>query len=235
MEYITIIWQAFFSVVALFVLTKLMGYRQISNMSVFDYINSITIGSIAAEMATDMGGDYLKCLVAMIVYAIFAVVLSKICQKSVTLRRLINGKAITLFMHGKLYKENLKKAKMDVDELLIECRINGYFDLSQIEAIVLEPNGKISILPITENKPITPKDLGITPTQEELFANIIVDGQILKYNLEHINRDEQWVKQQLAIHNIKSVNDVFLAICDRQGNFYAYEKIKHTVDKDVLG
>lgn len=235
MDYITIVWQAFFSVIALFLLTKLMGYHQISNMSVFDYINSITIGSIAAEMATDVNGDYLKCLAAIIVYAIVAVTLSKICQKSITLRRLINGKAITLYMHGKLYKENLKKAKMDVDELLIECRINGYFDLSQIEAIVLEPNGKISILPITENKPVTPKDLGITPTQEELFANVIVDGQILKYNLEHIDRDEQWLQQQLATQNIKDVEDVFLAICDRQGNFHAYKKIKHTVDQDVLG
>ncbi len=235
MEYITIIWQAFFSVISLFVLTKLMGYRQISNMSVFDYINSITIGSIAAEMATDMNGDYLKCLVAIVVYASFAVILSKICEKSITLRRLINGKAITLYMHGKLYRENLKKAKMDVDELLTECRISGYFDLSQVEAIILEPNGKISILPVTENKPITPKELGITPTQEELFANIIVDGQILKYNLKHIDRDEQWLQQQLAKQNIKNVKDVFLATCDRQGNFYAYEKIEHIVDKDVLG
>lgn len=234
MEYITIIWQAFFSVVSLFFLTKLMGYRQISNMSVFDYINSITIGSIAAEMATDMDGDYLKGFVAMIVYAVFAIALSKICQKSINLRRLINGKAITLYMHGNLYKDNLKKAKMDVDELLIECRINGYFDLSQIEAIVLEPNGKISILPVTKNKPITPKDLGITPTQEELFANIIVDGQILKYNLKHINRDEQWLHQQLAVQNIKSVDDVFLAISDRQGNFYAYEKSKHIADNNIL-
>lgn len=212
-----------------------MGYRQISNMSVFDYINSITIGSIAAEMATDMNGDYLKCLVAIVVYASFAVILSKICEKSITLRRLINGKAITLYMHGKLYRENLKKAKMDVDELLTECRISGYFDLSQVEAIILEPNGKISILPVTENKPITPKELGITPTQEELFANIIVDGQILKYNLKHIDRDEQWLQQQLAKQNIKNVKDVFLATCDRQGNFYAYEKIEHIVDKDVLG
>lgn len=235
MEYITVIQQAIFSVISLFVLTKLMGYRQISNMSVFDYINSITIGSIAAEMATDMDGDYWKGLSAMIVYAIFAIVLSKICQKSITLRRLINGKAITLYLHGELYKQNLQKAKMDIDELLIECRINGYFDLSQIEAIILEPNGKISILPVTENKPATPKDLGITPTQEEMFANIIVDGQILKYNLAHIGRDEQWLHQQLAIHNIKSINDVFLAISDRQGNCHIYKQIQYAVDKDTLG
>ena len=235
MEYITIIWQAFFSLISLYILTKIMGYRQISNMSVFDYINSITIGSIAAEMATNMGGDYLKCLTAMIVYALFAVILSKICQKSITLRRLINGKAIILYLHGELYKENLRKAKMDVDELLIECRINGYFDLSQIEAIILEPNGKISILPVTKTKPATLQDFGITPTQEELFANVIVDGQILKYNLVHIGRDEAWLTQQLAIRNIKNIEDVFLAICDRQGNFHVYKQIKHIIDKDILG
>lgn len=235
MEYITIAYQSLFSVITLLILTKLMGYRQVSHLSMFDYINSITIGSIAAEMATNLEGDYLKPLTAMIIYAGFAILLSKISQKSVPLRRLINGKAIVLYLHGEIFNKNLKKAKMDVDEFLVECRINGYFDLSQIEAVILEPNGKISILPVTENKPATPKDLGIVPTQEEMFANVIVDGQILKYNLKHIGKDQKWLDQQLAIHNIKNVNDVFLAICDRQGNFHAYKKGNHIVDNDILG
>ncbi len=235
MEYITIIYQSLFSIIALLILTKLMGYRQVSNLSMFDYINSITIGSIAAEMATNLEGDYLKPLTAMIIYAGFMIVISKVSQNSIFFRRLINGKAVILYLHGELYNENLRKAKMDVDEFLIECRINGYFDLTQVEAVILEPNGKFSILPVTENRPATPKDLGITPTQEELFANVIVDGNILKYNLAHIGFDEKWLDKQLAIHNIKSPKNVFLAICDRQGNFYAYQKMSHIVDKDILG
>lgn len=235
MEYITIIYQSLFSIIALLILTKLMGYRQVSHLSMFDYINSITIGSIAAEMATNLEGNYLRPLTAMITYATVVILLSKISQKSIVMRRLISGKAVVLFLHGEIYNENLQKAKMEVDEFLAECRINGYFDLSQVEAVILEPNGKISILPVTENKPATPKDLGITPVQEEMFANVIVDGQILKYNLDHIGKDEKWLNQQLAIHNIKDIKDVFLAICNRQGSFYVYPKINQVIDKDILG
>lgn len=235
MEYYTIIYQALFSIIALFILTKLMGCRQVSTMSMFDYINSITIGSIAAEMAIQPSGEYLKPLTAMVVYGVFSILLSKIAQKNISIRRLINGKSVVLFLHGTLFRENLKKARMDVDEFLMECRINGYFDLSQIESVILEPNGKISILPITQNKPVTPKDLGIIPTQEEIFANIIMDGQILHYNLKHLGKDQDWLFQQLSIHNIKDVKDVFLAICDRQGNFHVYRKNSHIMDHDILG
>lgn len=235
MEYLTIAYQALFSAIALFLLTKIMGYRQVSQFGMFDYVNGITIGSIAAEMAIDLDGNYLKPLVAMVVYTVFVIMLSKISQNSIPLRRLINGKAIVLYQNGELYNENLKKAKMDVDEFLVECRINGYFDLSQIESAVLEPNGKISFLPVTEERPATPKDLGIMPTQEEMFANVIIDGHLLEYNLKHVGRDKNWLNQQLEGQNIKKIEDVFLAICDKQGNFHVYPKIDHVVDRDILG
>ena len=235
MEYLTVAYQALFSAIALFLLTKIMGYRQVSQFGMFDYINGITIGSIAAEMAIDLDGNYLKPLVAMVVYTVFVVLLSKISQNSIPLRRLINGKAIVLYQNGELYNENLKKAKMDVDEFLVECRINGYFDLSQIESAILEPNGKISFLPVTEERPATPKDLGLMPTQEEMFANVIIDGHLLEYNLKHIGRDRNWLNQQLEGQNIKKIEDVFLAICDKQGNFHVYPKIDHVVDRDILG
>lgn len=235
MEYFNVFYQSLFSIIALLILTKLLGYRQVSQFSMFDYINGITIGSIAAEMAIDLEGNFLKPLLAMVVYAAFVILLSKISQKSIPLRRLINGKAIMLYQDGQIYNENLRKAKMDVDEFLVECRVNGYFDLSQIESAVLEPNGKISFLPVTEDRPATPKDLGIKPAQEEIFANIIIDGHIMKENLKHVGRDQNWLNQQLDGQNIKKPEDVFLAICDKQGNFYAFPKMDHLVDKDILG
>lgn len=235
MEYFTIFYQAVFSVIALFILTKLMGYRQVSQFSMFDYVNSITIGSIAAEMATDLEGNFLKPLLAMVIYTAFVLILSKISQKSIHLRRLINGKAITIYKNGTIYNENLRKAKMDVDEFLVEARICGYFNLSQVETAILEPNGKISFLPITANRPATPKDLGIALVQEEVFANVIIDGKILEYNLKHVGRDKNWLEQKLEGQNIKDIKDVFLAICDKQGNFFVTEKVDHVVDNDILG
>lgn len=235
MEYFTVFYQALLSIIALFVLTKLMGYKQMSQLSMFDYVNGITIGSIAAEMATDLEGNYLKPLLAMIVYAVFVILLAKAAQRFIPLRRIVNGKAIMLYQNGSIYNENLKKAKMDVDEFLVQCRVNGYFDLSQIEAAILEPNGQISFLPVSAERPATPKDLGIEPPQEEIFANVIVDGHILEQNLKHAGKDRNWLNQQLEGQNIKKLEDVFLAVCDKQGNFHVFPKVNHLVDKDMLG
>ncbi len=235
MEYLTICYQALFSIIALMILTKFMGYRQVSQFSMFDYINGITIGSIAAEMAIDLEGNFMKPFVAMVVYTIVVILLSKLSQKSIKLRRLINGKAIMIYQNGQIYNENLRKAKMNIDEFLVECRVNGYFDLSQIDSAVLEPNGKISILPVAKDRPATPKDLGIEPTQEEIFANIIIDGKVMPENLKHIGRDMNWLNQKLDGQNIKKTEDVFLAICDKQDNFYVYPKVNQIVDQDILG
>lgn len=235
MEYFTVFYQSLLSIIALFVLTKLMGYKQMSQLSMFDYVNGITIGSIAAEMATDLEGNYLKPLLAMIVYAIFVILLAKAAQRFIPLRRIVNGKAIMLYQNGSIYNENLKKAKMDVDEFLVQCRVNGYFDLSQIEAAILEPNGQISFLPVSAERPATPKDLGIAPPQEEIFANVIVDGHILEHNLKHAGKDRNWLNQQLEGQNVKKLEDVFLAVCDKQGNFHVFPKVNHLVDKDMLG
>lgn len=235
MEYVNILYQSMLSVITLFLLTKLMGYKQISQLTMFDYIIGITIGSIAAEMAIDLEGNYLKPLCAMVVYAVVVIILSIAAQKSIPIRRFINGKAIMIYQNGTIYNENLRKAKMNVDEFLVECRVNGYFDLSQIESAVLEPNGKISFLPVSEERPATPKDLGIKPVQEQIFANVIVDGQILEYNLRHAGKDTNWLQQQLDGQNIKNVADVFLATCDKDGNFHVFEKLDHIVDKDLLG
>src|SRR5574344_951484 len=110
------------SVVVLFILTKFMGYRQLSEMSLFDYINGITIGSIAAEMATSLENDYKEPLTAMIIYSIFSVLLSKISTKSLKARQFIEGKPVVLMDKGKIFEKNLKKAKIDLSDILVQCR-----------------------------------------------------------------------------------------------------------------
>lgn len=135
---------SFSSVVVLFILTKLIGNKQMSQLSMLDYINGITIGSVAAEFATALEGDFLKPLVAMVAYAVVTMIISFLTCKSIICRRFITGKALILLEHGKLYQKNLKKAKLDINEFLIQCRNNGYFDISKIHTAILEPNGKVS-------------------------------------------------------------------------------------------
>ena len=210
------------SILEMFVLTKLMGYRQMSELSMFDYIVGITIGSIAAEMATSLDKNFLQPITAMLVYALVSILLSKLSDCSVHLRRYIVGKPLILFHNDMLYKDNMKKAKLDISELLGQCRINGYFNLTQVEIILLEPNGKLSILPKASERPATPKDLTLSPKQESLCANLIIDGKLMPENLKRSGKDEIWLKRRLHALGYHSYKDVFLATCDSYGTLKAY-------------
>ena len=133
--------------VALFLLSKLMGHRQISELSVFDYVNGITIGSIAAEMATELEKP-LRPLVAMVVWALLVWLLEALTSKCPRLRKYISGAPSIIFDNGKLYRRNMKKARLDLSEFLIQCRQQGFFDLGAIQTAVYEPDGRLTILPV---------------------------------------------------------------------------------------
>lgn len=222
------------SVVTIFILTKLMGYREISQMSTFDYINSITIGSIAAEMATSLENNFMQPLVAMIVYAMAALALSWLSLKSLRARRVIEGAPLVLLNGGELYRENLKKAKINVTEFLAQCRINGYFDISKLEAAILEGDGKISFLPKVSDRPLTPSDMQLHPQQNHLVANVILDGEIRYENLKHTGNDEKWLLGQIKARGANEVKDVLLATCDTNNQVTIFLKENRKEAADVL-
>ena len=221
------------SIAVLFGLCKLIGQRQISQMSMFDYINSITIGSIAAELATDLE-KWWEPLTATIVYGLAAIAIDFITCKSLKLRKFFNGKPIVLYQQGKLYKGTLKKAKLDINENLTQCRVAGYFDLSQLEAAVLETNGQLSFMPLATDRPVTPKDLSLSIEPESLTTSLIIDGNILWENLKQSGYNEQWLRQQLHLQGIGQVSDVFFATCDKQGNFSAYRMLEKPVQHELF-
>lgn len=233
MEIFQIILTSAGSFFVLFLLTKIMGDRQMSQLSMFDYINGITIGSIAAEMATDLE-NFLKPLLAMIVYALLSVLLAIASNKSMKCRRIIEGKPIILFDNGKLYRKNFKKAKLDINEFLTECRNSGYFDLNNIQSAILEVNGKISFLPKSTQRPMIPQDMNLNPQQEKLVTNIIVDGLILKQNLRFTGNDEEWLKKQLKQQGVNKVSDVFLATCDFNNKISVYIKLNQKMDNNIF-
>lgn len=148
------------SIVFLFLLTKLMGNKQIAQLNLFDYIVGITIGSIAAEMATDIDKDPWGCALAMAIYALVAVAISAATNKSLRARAWLAGRPIVLMRNGKLHCAGLKAAHLDLSELQAMARLAGYFDLSEVSGAVFEHNGNVSFLPFAENRPYTPKDAG---------------------------------------------------------------------------
>ena len=222
------------SIIAIFLLTKLMGYRQMSQTSMFDYVNGITMGSIAAEMATSLDTGFEKPLVAMIVYALVSLLLSTVSSKSIKVRRMLEGAPLVLLNNGEIYRHNLRKAKIDVSELLVQCRINGYFDISKLQTAILEGNGKISFLQKATDRPLTPADVQLSPQQDYMVANVILDGKVMDENLRHTGKDEKWLLDQIKGQGAKRVEDVLLASCDSNNKLQVYLKDNQKEAKDVL-
>ena len=216
------------SVAYLFILTKLLGNKQMSQLSMFDYINGITIGSIAAEMATALEDDFLLPMIGLAVYTAAALLISLVASHSIKLRKFLIGRPLILYDNGKLYRECMKKAKLDLNEFLTECRNNGYFNLSEIQTAILETNGKISILPATSSRPVTPADMNLSPAQEKLPVNLIIDGSVLADNLKAIGKNEKWLQNQLLAQGYHDFREIFLATCDDQDNVSLYVKVTKT-------
>lgn len=222
------------SLAAIFVLTKLMGYRQMSQMSMFDYITGITIGSIAAEMATSLEESFVQPLTAMIVYALATAGLAVLSSKSIRGRRILEGKPLILLNNGELYLKNLKRAKVDVNEFLTQCRVNGYFDLSKVQTVILEGNGKLSILPKASDRPATPSDFQLQPQQDYVVANVIIDGNVMRDNLRHTGKDEAWLLSHIKGQGADRAEDVLLASLDMDGNLTVFLKETKKEAVDVL-
>lgn len=224
MDLLKIVWLSLGSLLTLFILTKLMGNKEMSQLSMFDYIIGITIGSIAAEMSTALESDFMQPLLAMIIYALASIIISFVSYKSLKLNRFLTGPSLILLDNGEIYRKNLKKAKLDITEFLMQCRTSGYFNLSDIQTAILEPNGKISFLPKAEKRPINPSDMNISVPVDKVVVNVILDGIVLKENLYHTGNDELWLEKQLVSQGIQNVNDIYLATCDCNNNLSIYLK-----------
>lgn len=231
LKYLSIIITSVVALIVLLLLTKLGGNKQLSELNMFDYIISITIGSIAAEMATELENPE-EPLIALIIFGLAAPIISVISAKSIRMRRLIMGKAIVLMHNGKLFRDNFKKCKLDLSEFLMQARINGYFDLSAVNTAVMEPGGRISFLPYPDQRPVTPKDISVTPPKESLCFNIIMDGRILEKNLKTSGRDLNWLNSELKKQNAPDIKNIFLASVDENGtlNFYGADDIFNNGD-----
>lgn len=220
------------SLIVLFIVTKLIGKKQVSELSLFDYVIGISIGNFAAEVTLNFEGQFLNGIIAVITFGVFATVVSILTMKSMFLRRLIIGTPTVIIQNGKIIEKSLEKVKIDINDLLEQIRVNGYFDLSEIEYALMEANGKLSILPKADSKPVTAKDMKVKASPSVLCANIVIDGKIMTNNIENMNKTEEWAIKQLKIKGYK-VEDILLATLDELDKIAIYEKCQVTV-RNVL-
>ncbi len=214
MEIVKVILTYILSATALFIIAKVMGHKQMAQLDFFDYITGITIGSIAAELATELEKPW-KPLIAMIIYGGVSVCLTIIARKSFKLSEFINGTLTIVMNNSKIYRENMKKAKLDLNEFMVLCRQEGYFNINDIQTAIFEYNGRLTILPLSDKRPLSAADVNLELPKEKICTEIIMDGRVLKENLDKLGLDINWLDKQLKQQKYKNAKEIYLGICDQ--------------------
>ena len=212
------------AIIALFILTRILGKKQMAQLNFFDYVIGISIGSIASEYAVVRAIHVSEGLTALAVFTLFSIVLSYISMKSYKGRKILDGTPVIIIENGKIIEANLKKTKVNINDLLEECRQKDIFDIAGIEFAILETSGRLSILPKSQNRPLTPKDMQIPTAYEGLCANVVIDGKIIEEHLAAIHLDAGWLYAELAKQGVTSCEDVLLAYVDTAGALHVHVK-----------
>ncbi len=223
MDFLNVVILGVISFIVLFVLSRIMGYRAISELSFFDYVVGITIGSVAAEMSTNIDMEWWKGVTAMVIYALLDVLFTVLSQKNVLARQIISGNPIILIYKGKIYKKNLKKARIELNDLLSSARSAGYFNIADVDYAIMETTGKISFQPVALKRPLNPKDFNFAPQSEGLTINVIMDGKIMEDDLADAKIDKKDLIRRVRQQD-KDVKNIFLGIIDSNGVLTLFEK-----------
>ncbi|WP_251861527.1 DUF421 domain-containing protein [Clostridium sp. Marseille-Q2269] len=202
---------------------RLMGKKQIGELEPFELAITIMISELASLPMQDSRIPLLHGIVPILTLLILQNMFSLLQLKSEKLRSLINGEPSILIENGTINFNELKNQRFNINDMMEELRLQGYYDLGNIEYAILETSGQLSIIPKTEECAATKKDLSIKTTQEKLPVTLILDGKLNKRNLKLIKKDEQWLKNKLKEKNINSYDEILVAILNSKGSLY-YEK-----------
>lgn len=223
-DFLNICFRTILVLIILFFITKMMGKKQISELNFFDYVVGITIGSIAADISLDIEKNMIAGIAALFIYGFISYIISFVSIKSILARRFFIGVPTVLVEKGKIIESGLKKSKIDVNDLLMVARENGYFNLDEIDYALMEVNGNISFLPKEKEKPVTKRDMKIKCSNEGLTVNGIIDGKYMVNNMKAINKDKEWLDHELKVNGYDNYDNILLATIDNNYKVTIYEK-----------
>ncbi|KRU24953.1 membrane protein [Clostridium sporogenes] len=203
---------------------RLMGKKQIGELEPFELAITIMISELASLPMQDSRIPLLHGIVPILTLLIVQTMLSIVQLKSEKLRSIITGEPSLLIENGKINFKELKNQRFSINDMMEELRLQGYYDLQSVEYAILETSGQLSIIPKTEESPVTKKDLSLQTTQERLPVTLILDGKINRKNLKLIKKDEQWLKNKLEKYNISSYDELLIAVLNSNGNLYYQKK-----------
>ncbi|RAW12646.1 MULTISPECIES: DUF421 domain-containing protein [Paenibacillus] len=196
----------------LIIYTRVLGKQQMGNLTYFDYINGITIGSIAGTFATDLSSKAWIHFVALTIFTIITIIFQYITLKNRTISKLMDSDPTLVIQNGKILEQNLHKMRVKFDELTMMLRQKDVFDITTLDYAILEPDGSLSVVLKPENQPVTAKDMHMHPPKNKLMTEIIIDGVLIKQNLAERNKDTNWLSEQLKKQKVTIQDIAFAAI-----------------------
>ena len=191
----------------LFLISKILGKKQIAQLEFIDYAVGISLGSIAAEWATQTEEPFYYYLIAMTFYFALAFMIALIGRKTPLLKRIFKGKPITLVYEGKIDWKVLKKTHIDVNDLLSMLREKNYFDINDVAYAIFEPSGKLSVLPKGNQRPVVIEDVNSKAIQQASITNVLIND---------INKDISWLFNKLKIKYKAQLKNIILATYDKK-------------------
>ena len=218
-DWVNIVIRSLGAILYLFLLTKLIGKRQIRQLTYIEYIVGISIGSIAAFMATEVDGPIYHSLIALTIFAAFPVVTEWLSLKSKKIRNLVEGNSTILIKDGKILEDNLKSERLTVEDLMEQLRTKNVFRVADVEFVLMESSGEISVLLKSQHQPVTPQHLGLTVSPAEEPQAVIMDGVIMDEPLATMGLNRNWVRGELEKAGV-ALENVFLGQVDKGGQLY---------------
>ncbi|WP_158736350.1 DUF421 domain-containing protein [Alteribacillus sp. YIM 98480] len=237
-DWLDIVVRSLIFLVILFIITKIVGKKQLSQLSFFEYVSGFTIGSIGSEVIMNLDLKVMHGIIGIVIFGVMPFVAGYISLKSKKFRDVMEGKGTVFIKNGKVMEENLKKEKYTIDELMQLLRTKDVFQMSDVEFAVLEANGELNVLLKKENQPLTAKDFGIKVPSFKEPQTVIMDGEILDEPLSTIGQNRNWLKTELEKLGV-TIENVFLGQVDSFGQlsvdlFDDKLKVADSVEKPLM-
>ncbi|MDD2447391.1 MAG: DUF421 domain-containing protein [Tissierellia bacterium] len=205
----------------LLLLARLLGKKQMSQMTFFNYVTGITIGSLAANIISFDDGTIWDEVIGLIWWCLLTAILSYITLKSAKLRVIIDGQPVILIKNGRFQESSLKSTKMSIEDITMMLREQSIFSIKEIDYSILEPNGKLSVLKVQDQLSLIKKDMNIpTIKPKYLPEEIIIDSKIVYNNLSSYGLNIQWLENELKKQKIQSIGKVLYAELQSDGSLY---------------
>jgi uncharacterized membrane protein YcaP (DUF421 family) len=199
---------------------RIMGKRQIGEMQPFELVIAIMVSELASLPMQDTRIPLVHGVIPIITLLFLQTLISMAELKSEAARTIFSGKPSIIIKDGKMDIKQLKYDRFNINDLFEELRLQGYYDIENIQYAILETSGQLSVIPKTELEPATKLDLNIKTTQDKLPVTLILDGKVNQHNLKIIEKNNSWLQKKLKENNIHSVDKVFIALLDSKGKFF---------------